>query len=154
MNLHGVFSFANPDPSSSAIAAPTAPSGPFVIGVTTAAGKTLYLTGEEAASEKLSDGIQCTLAVGKIACGPEKLGYTYGNQHTSDALVPDSDAPNNKNWAIGSDNVISWKTTKGEVVNFSTKDDADNIIYAEVCTAKSHPDKVLFHPGTAKAYFV
>jgi hypothetical protein len=138
--------------SSSALAAPTAESAPFRIGVTVK-GKTLYVTGTETASENVSDGILCTINEGKIGCGPEKLGFTYGNMHTSSPMVPELRAANNKNWSINPDNTISWKTNTGKDVHFSTKPMSQKKLYAEICSVYKHPDAPLFIPGVPKAYF-
>jgi len=138
---------------SSAIAAPTE-GKPFKLGVTTKEGKVLYLTERPVASEQKAEGIDCVIVDGKIGCGPQKLGYTYGDMHTSSPLVPTLRAANNKNWSIGQGNAISWKTNSGKEVHFSTKPFSGNKIYAEICSTYGHPDAKLFIPGVPKAYFV
>jgi hypothetical protein len=116
--------------------------------------KTLYLTNTTTASTKLADGVECMILGGKIECGADKKGYTYGDEHTSSPMALTTGATNNKNWAIASNNTITWKTAKGEDVNFSTRVASGNRVFAEICSASGHPDGAMFTPGKAKAYFL
>lgn len=69
-----------------------------------------------------------------------------------------SGAPKNEGFSVDGSGIITWKTSAGEVVNFSTHGAKGTEVFAEVCNAKKHGDAEgglvgEFVPGVAKAIF-
>jgi hypothetical protein len=100
--------------------------------------------------------VDCKLANGVIGCGADNKGYGYNLLHPFEgALVLNAKPSNNKNWSIGSNNIISWKTPDQKEVHFSkSKKGSPNQIYAEICSTYGHGDKDSFVTGQAKAYYI
>jgi hypothetical protein len=143
-------------PVESALEASTDKSFKLAITINHGKGETLYLT-STGTSADVSKAIDCKIESGKLACGSDKKGLTYGTMHTSTALKLVSPAPRNEGFSVDSSGIITWKTSAGEVVNFSTHGKTGTEVFAEVCNAKGHGDKEggfgEFVPGVAKAVF-
>jgi hypothetical protein len=144
----------------SAAASPAAQeSKPFKIGVAFDS-RTLYLTEGEEASESIDKGMVCKIsATTEISCGSKNLGLGFEAAHPFWGTIrPTELTKGNKNWAIGADNVLSWKDDKGKDVHLSLKKfegaTTSKKVYAEQCSTLGHGDGPAFISGVAKAYFV
>jgi hypothetical protein len=126
------------------MAAPTAEDKPFKFGLKVK-GETLFLTSSGNGSKSKADAVDCTISGGKIACGADKGGI---GTMMHGKMTPSRAASNNKGWAIGAGNQITYSPS-GTAFNIALRN--RNELWVENCDM--HPDGSSFTKGKAEAVY-